>query len=121
MVDAPTEAAWELFANPDRWPEWGPSVTDIDFEEDRIFEGASGRVRLPGGLWLPFRIDSVTAPDKQSPGRWNWRIKKIPATGHRVEPLGPQRCRVVFEIPLLAAGYAAVCYRALDRIEAALE
>lgn len=119
-VDAPTETAWELLVRTEHWPEWGPSVTDVDFDGDRISAGASGRVRLPGGLWLPFEVDSFTAPAEDAPGRWTWRIREIPATGHRVEQLSPQRCRVVFELPLLAGGYAPVCYRALDRIETAL-
>lgn len=119
-VDVPTAAAWDLLVETDRWPEWGPSVTDVDFDGDRIFEGASGRVRLPGGVWLPFEVDSFRAPAEDSPGRWTWRIREIPATGHRVERITAQRCRVVFELPLLAAGYAPVCYRALDRIEEAL-
>jgi hypothetical protein len=40
----------------------------------------------------------------------------IPATGHRVEPVDGDRCRVVFEVPLPAAGYVPICRRALDRI-----
>jgi len=105
----------------DRWPEWGPSVTAVECEGGHIVEGATGRVRLPGGLWVPFEMDSLSRPTDETPGRWTWRVRDVPATGHRVEPLGDERCRVVFELPLLAAGYAPVCHRALDRIERLLE
>jgi hypothetical protein len=48
-------------------------------------------------------------------------VAGIPATGHRVEALGPGRCRVVFEVPLLAAPYLAVCRLAAHRIRTILE
>jgi hypothetical protein len=121
VVDAPPAAAWNLLVETRRWPEWGPSVTAVEFDAGRLFEGGSGRVRLPGGLWVPFEVDSLTGPTAETPGRWTWRVGKIPATGHRVEAGADGGCRVVFELPLLAAGYAPVCRRALDRIETLLE
>ena len=115
-IDADPASAWELLATPERWPEWGPSVRAVDCADERISEGTTGRVRIPGGLWIPFEITTCREPTASRPGRWGWRVAKIPATGHRVESVG-KRCRVVFEIPLAAAGYAPVCSRALDRIE----
>jgi hypothetical protein len=120
VVEVPAGAAWNLVVETRHWPEWGPSVRDVDCSADRIFEGASGRVRLPGGLSVPFEVDSFSAPTDESPGRWTWRIMKIPATGHRVEPLGETQCRVVFEIPLFAAIYMPVCSRALRRMQTIL-
>ncbi|WP_436903123.1 SRPBCC family protein [Halovenus halobia] len=110
------ERAWELLVTPEWWPEWGPSVRAVDCDAERIEAGTTGRVRIPGGLWIPFEITDCRAPTDQRAGRWTWRVAKIPATGHRVEP-EPEGCRVVFEIPLAAAGYAVVCSRALARIE----
>jgi hypothetical protein len=64
--------------------------------------------------------------------RWTWAVSPpvtdvlrnaldlgptLPATGHRVEPLGSERCRVTFEIPPLAAPYVVVCRRALGTLE----
>ncbi|MFC6722211.1 SRPBCC family protein [Halobacteriaceae archaeon SHR40] len=115
-IDAEPIAAWELLVEPRRWPEWGPSVRAVDCDDDRIQAGSTGRVRLPGGLWLPFEIEAYTELAGEQPGHWRWRVAKIPATGHRVESSGV-KTRVVFEIPLAAAGYAPVCHRALDRIE----
>lgn len=115
-IDAAPASAWELLVTPDRWPEWGPSVRAVDCAVERISEGTTGRVRIPGGLWIPFEITTYREPTDSRAGRWGWRVAKIPATGHRVESVG-RGCRVVFEIPLAAAGYAVVCSRALDRIE----
>lgn len=109
------DAAWDLLTDTDRWPDWGPSVRAVDCDRRRIRTGTTGRVRVPGGLWIPFEVTACGAY------RWTWRVAGIPATGHRVDPpergSADERCRVAFEIPVLAAGYAPVCLRALDRIE----
>lgn len=118
-IEAPAAAAWDLLVRPARWPDWGPSVRAVDCAADRIETGTTGRVRLPGGVWLPFEIEQVREPTPQRGGRWTWRVARIPATGHRVEET-LSGCRVVFEIPLAAAGYAPVCSRALSNIEACL-
>jgi hypothetical protein len=116
-VPAPREAGWELLTDTERWPDWGPSVRAVECEHRHIRSGTTGRVRLPGGLWLPFEVTTC------GEYRWTWRVARIPATGHRVDaPAGVERgCRVAFEVPLLAAGYAPVCLRALDRIASLLD
>lgn len=112
------ETAWDLLTDTDRWPEWGPSVRAVECDRRSIEAGTTGRVRVPGGFWIPFEITACR------PYRWTWHVGKIPATGHRVD--APARgspeegCRVVFELPVLAAGYAPVCLRALGRIESLL-
>ena len=118
-VDAPREAAWDLLTDTTRWPDWGPSVRAVECDRRFIQPGTTGRVRLPGGVRLPFEIATC------GEYRWTWQVARVPATGHRVDPpadgTGTERCRVVFEIPLLAAGYAPVCMRALGRIASLLE
>jgi hypothetical protein len=151
VVDAAPAAAWDLLVDTDRWPDWGPSVTAVDCPDRRIREGSTGRVRLPGGLRVPFEVTTLDERRR----RWTWAVARIPATGHRVDPVagrrsrepepgreaepgrepdpasdpaasdddrGPgggasDRCRVVFEVPVLAGGYVPVCRRALGRIE----
>ncbi len=109
-------AAWRLLTDTTRWPEWGPSVSRVECAEQYIGLDSTGRVQTVIGLWLPFRITELT--DNQ---RWCWEVAGIPATGHRVEALGPDRCRVVFEVPLLAAPYLAVCRLAAQQIRRILE
>jgi hypothetical protein len=135
-IDAPPAAVWALLTDTRRWPEWGPSITDIDSSDREIAAGTRGTVRLRGGLRLPFEVDSCTE------NRWDWRVCGIRATGHRVEPApadarnrpageaersegseatakgaGPERCRAVFEVPLFAAPYAVICVRALSHLD----
>jgi hypothetical protein len=115
-IAAPAAAAWALLTDTRRWPGWGPSVTAVECAESFIGPGTVGWVRTIAGVRLPFRITEFAAGR-----RWCWDVAGIPATGHRVEPLGPVRCRVVFEVPLLAAPYLAVCRLAAERIRRILE
>jgi len=109
-VDAPADVVWTLFTDTRWWPKWGPSVgaVEVDGDERTVREGTTGRVRV-AGAWVPFRVDRCR--DR----RWTWRVAGVPATGHRVESLDG-RSRAAFEVPLLAAPYAAVCARALRTI-----
>ncbi|WP_435358399.1 SRPBCC family protein [Haloarchaeobius sp. DFWS5] len=103
--------AWELLTDTWRWPEWGPTVTDVDADDRFIAAGDTGKVQLFHGPWVPFEI---TFSDGE---RWTWDVAGLPATGHRAEYLGEDRCRVVFEVPLVAAPYVPVCQHALRAIE----
>ncbi|MFC4356441.1 SRPBCC family protein [Halobium salinum] len=131
VVAADVDAAWELLVDTERWPEWGPSVRAVDYDGESndggvIGPDASGRVRV-GAVWVPFRVETfedgtgdVHGSGGRERRRWTWRVAGVPATGHRVESLPDGRCRIVFEVPLVAAPYAAVCERALSRIESLL-
>jgi hypothetical protein len=110
-IQAPASAAWELLTDTRRWSQWGPSVIAAGCDGHLIGPGSVGWVQTIVGMRLPFRITEFEAGR-----RWSWEVAGIPATGHRVEALGPGRCRVVFEVPLLAAPYLAVCRLAGMRI-----
>lgn len=128
-VDVPADAAWDLLIDIRRWPEWGPSVRQAMLDTDgrgedghmshQISAGSTGRVRTALGPWIAFQV--TTFDDDDDDGRsWSWRVAGVPATVHRVEPLGGRRCRVGFEVPAWAAPYAVVCAVALRRIDHAL-
>lgn len=113
-IDAPAEAAWDVLVDTRRWPEWGPSIRRVECSDRRIRAGSTGRLWTVGGLELPFEV--TTFEDR----RWGWEVAGVPATGHRSEDAG-RGCRVVFELPVFAAGYVPVCLLALSRIAALLE
>jgi hypothetical protein len=113
VIEAPAEIVWSLFTDTADWPDWGPTNAAVELDDPagtRITADSTGRVRV-AGVWVPFSI--TTCADY----RWTWSVARVPATGHRVEPLGPDRCRTVFELPPLAVGYAPVCRVALRRLD----
>ncbi|MFB6210865.1 MAG: SRPBCC family protein [Halobacteriales archaeon] len=110
-IESPRETVWALLTDTGSWPDWGPSVRAVEPTNTVIEPNTTGRIRTVGGLWLPFRITDC------ADYRWTWRVARIPATGHRVEALESDTCRVVFEVPLVAAGYIPVCKRALSKID----
>ena len=110
-IAAPASVAWQLLTDTHEWPRWGPSVRAVDSPQRLIGPGVQGRVQTAAGLWLPFAITDWE-PDRA----WAWRVAGLPATGHRVEPLAPHRCRVSFLIPRWAPFYRPVCRAALARI-----
>ncbi len=61
---------------------------------------------------MPFVV-GIVEPESY----WDWRVAGVAATGHRVEPLGPNRCRLTFTVPGWAFGYGLVCRLALMRID----
>jgi hypothetical protein len=98
------------------WPQWGPSVKEVECEDQFIRQGTEGRVKTVGGFWLPFIITRY-----EEGHFWSWKVAGIPATGHRIEPHEDGLCKLTFEIPLLAAPYAYICKIALERIAGILE
>jgi hypothetical protein len=106
---ASRDAVWRAFRDTRRWPDWGPSVRAVDCPDRYVRAGSAGRVTTVGGLRVPFEVTTCTD------GRWTWDVAGIPATGHRVE--GDDPAVAAFEVPLAAAPYAAVCRRALPRLD----
>ena len=87
-------------------------MSAVESSGRRIASGATGEVRLTGvGAWVPFEVGPVDA-DRM---RWDWEVARIAATGHRVRER-PGGCRVEFEIPLAAGGYAPICRRACRNV-----
>lgn len=110
-IRAAPDAVWRLLTDTRAWPRWGPSVRRVESSHRFIQAGTAGRVRTAAGVWLPFEITEF------EPGRyWAWRVAGVRATGHRVDPDGPGRCRLAFEVPFLAFPYLSVCRLAAGRI-----
>jgi uncharacterized protein YndB with AHSA1/START domain len=112
IIAASSKLVWEVLTDTNCWPQWGPSVTDVRCRNRFIQSGSKGSVRTALGFWLPFEITEFV------PGiKWSWRVMNIPATGHRVEALAPGQCRLVFEVPGIAAPYLLVCKVAAHNIK----
>ena len=110
-VAAPMPAVWELLSVFAHWPRWGSSIRDVECDSTRVETGARGRVQTVIGVWLPFTITEVE-PQRS----WHWKVGGVPATGHYLVSLDPQRSRVEFTVPWLAAPYLAVVHHSLRRL-----
>lgn len=111
IIPAPPSLVWRILTDTREWPLWGPSVRAVQAPSALIGPGLRGRIQTPVGLWIPFEITRW-----EQDRAWSWRVAGIEATGHRLEPISPTRCRVTFEIPRWAPLYRPVCETALRRI-----
>jgi hypothetical protein len=111
VINSSAAEVWTLLVDTQQWPIWGPSVRAVVCPDHYIHQHSTGRIQTSLGIWVGFTITDFIENTY-----WRWRVAGIPATGHRVEILDSYRCRLVFEIPLLAAPYAAICKIALNRI-----
>ena len=111
-IDAPVSRVWRLMTDTQTWTHWGPSLKEVDSPQRFIRAGLTGRIRTPFGIWVPFIIDRFE-PEHY----WDWRVGGVAATGHRVDPRGPDQCRLTFTVPVWAAGYTVVCRVASNRIK----
>lgn len=114
-IEAPADRAFETLRDTETWPDWGPSVRAVDCPTRFVEAGTRGRVRVAAaGVWVPFEVTSCRDY------RWTWRVARVPATGHFVEP-ATRGCRVGFELPPFAVAYVPVCRRALGRLRTLAE
>ena len=110
-IDAPADAVWNVLIDTDAWPRWGPTVAAAELDGALLTLGATGRVRTPVGVALPFTITDF------DPGRrWAWSVAGVPATSHSVEPDGAG-CRASMAAPWWAPAYLPVLAIALARID----
>jgi Polyketide cyclase / dehydrase and lipid transport len=116
LIAAPSTAAWDVLVDLEAWPTWGPTVRGarLDHPHTELALHATGTVHTSLGFSVPFVITEF------EPGRhWAWQVAGIPATHHRVEPVGDS-ARVSMAVPWWAGPYLAVCSIALRRIDAML-
>ena len=111
-IDAPADVLWDLLTDPQRWPDWGPSVAGAELRGERFECGATGIVTTVVGVELNFEITAY-----EDGAHWAWKVAGVAATDHTVESLGVDRCRVGFGVPWPAAPYLGVCQLALQRLE----
>lgn len=115
QILAPAPLLWRLITDTRRWPEWGPSISEVRCSDRVITLGSTGHVIAPGArLILPF---TITELDPEAL-HWSWQVAGLPATTHQVEPTGADACRVRFGLPSpLLFPYLAICQLALARLD----
>jgi len=111
-IDAPADIVWRILIDSARWPQWGPSVVQVDYYPRWIEAGAIGRIKTVLGFWLPFEV-TVFEPREY----WHWNVAGVPATGHRIKALSESQSQLSFEFPSLAFPYGVVCKKALENID----
>ena len=100
-IDAPAGHVWAVYVDVRRWPEWTPSVRDVDVVEPDQLDGDDA-APLPVGTMV--RIAQPRMPEltwvvtELTPGRsWTWRSASsgVATTAtHEIEPIGATACRV---------------------------
>jgi hypothetical protein len=116
IIHADAGRVWEVIIDTRTWSKWGPSVKNVELPSIYISQGACGHVQTAVGLWLPFMIT-----DFEPGAYWAWKVGRIQATGHKVEPLNSASCRLTFEVPNWGVPYALVCWLALRKIAVLVE
>ena len=102
-IDAPAPVVWELLTVFRYWPVWGPSVSGVQSDSERVGPGVSGRVLTPVGVSVPFEITSF-----EEAVSWGWSVAGVRSTGHRIDRTTDSSCRVSFSVPGWFAPYAVV-------------
>jgi hypothetical protein len=113
VVAAPPAAVWALLVDLDAWPRWGPTIRRARLDEPHTELGlrATGTVQTSLLVAVPFVVTEF------DPGRhWAWKVAGVPATHHRVDPVG-DGARVSIAVPWWSAPYLTVCSVAVRRIE----
>jgi hypothetical protein len=112
IINAPSKIVWEILTDTSYWTIWGPSVSSIRSKDRFIQSGTTGHVKVLGAIWLPFNITDFV------PGKnWSWKVMNIHATGHRLESISTNQCRLFFEVPIIAFPYILICKIAIQRIK----
>ena len=81
----PADAAWERYADLDRWPDWAPQISGVavtvpagDGPSRRIAPGMRGTVRAVGLLHVAFEVLEVDEVART----WSWRVRVGPVRLH---------------------------------------
>lgn len=115
-IAAAPAAVWELLVDLDAWPKWGPTIrrARLDAPHTELGLHATGTVQTSLLVAVPFEVTEF------EPGRrWAWKVGGVPATRHRVDPVG-SGARVSISVPWWSAPYLTVCSVAVRRIDAML-
>jgi hypothetical protein len=77
----PAAAAWERYADLDRWSHWAPQISGVSVNgagHRRLRTGLRGTVRAAGVVHVPFEVVAVD----EAARTWSWRVRVGPITLH---------------------------------------
>ncbi|GAA4922340.1 polyketide cyclase/dehydrase/lipid transport protein [Actinomycetospora succinea] len=74
----PADAAWERYADLDRWTHWAPQISGVSAEQRRLRTGLRGTVRAAGVVHVPFEVLAVD----EAARTWSWRVRLGPIRLH---------------------------------------
>lgn len=82
-IDAPAERVWAIFSDVAKWPDWTPTITEVErLDEGPLRIGSRTRIRQPK---LPVAIWEVTELVDGQYFEWVARAPGVKTTGgHRV-------------------------------------
>ena len=114
---AAPELAWRRYASLAEWPTWSPQIREVRADGEHLAMGLHGRVRLVGGLTVPFVVTSCR-PEAMT---WSWTVRLGPVSlqlDHAVEPhaKGARTTLAVRGPVLVVAAYAPLAQLALHRL-----
>ena len=121
---AAVDEVWNRYIHPQRWSEWSPQISSVDYADDTIQAGSTGTVHGPCGIGVDFEILQV---DREKLC-WSWRVHAAFVTlelVHRVlaglpdDPAGDVGSRTLLDIAgpaPVVVGYAPIARIALGRL-----
>ena len=108
---------WQRYYELDQWAKWAPHITGVEATSDVLTLGLTGRVRVTGGLEVPFVVTSVDLAAR----RWSWIARPLGITlslSHAIEasPVGTRATLVIEGPALVVVPYAPLGFVALRRL-----
>jgi hypothetical protein len=117
------DEVWDRYTRPARWPGWSPHLREVDYPENVVQPGTTGRVTGVGGVVAVFRIEAVDHEART----WSWSVRSGPlrlSFDHGVDPGesgpfgagGSTAWLVTYALWPVALGYTPLAKLALDRL-----
>jgi hypothetical protein len=106
------DEVWDRYVRPARWPQWSPQIRGVDYPFELLRAGATGTVRAPLRLPVPFRVLEVSDAD---PARraWRWRAGALGVhveLEHTVEPAPSASAGTLTRLVMVGPAPAVVPY-----------
>lgn len=116
---APAGAVWERYMDPSHWSHWATHIAEVEYPENRLSGGTSGRVEGP--FWFQVDFDIVSVDELGWTWTWNawWRRRSIGLTlkhGVASRPDGSRAWITVCGSPALVVPYVPLAKLALVRL-----